>query len=317
MEKYLKINNDPNIEGDFVETTDTNSPFVVVDFQEQAGEYWSNLFKLDFRCKSFNEEIRELCNSKYINITNADIIPLEKAIGINVSSEGRVLFHKKKNLWIINININIYIELIGPLEENKCIHNYDSSCGTENEDNVIVNLNTNLCDATSETTNIVSWEFDASSIQKNQEYFNQTTVQRKSEKVSETEENEKQILDRENIIDTDNSETIHFDSIQYLISGHDGETFFFDGSPTNKTGASFKIEYDSKTMKGEFSLIVDFNNLKVINAGFRRCVIKMINNEASIKEASSFIMIEKGQAHYSEQDKVWMVDKPLVIKLLK
>ena len=112
-------------------------------------------------------------------------------------------------------------------------------------------------------------------------------------------------------------ENIKSDSIQYLISGHDGETFFFDGSPTNKTGASFKIEYDSKTMKGEFSLIVDFNNLKAINPGFRRCVIKMVNNEASIKEASSFIMIEKGQAHYSEQDKVWMVDKSLVIKLLK
>lgn len=117
--------------------------------------------------------------------------------------------------------------------------------------------------------------------------------------------------------DVSKPENIKSDSIQYLISGHDGETFFFEGSPTNKTGASFKIEYDSKTMKGEFSLIVDFNNLKAINAGFRRCVIKMVNNEASIKEASSFIMLEKGQAHYSEQDKVWMVDKPLVIKLLK
>lgn len=225
------------------------------------------------------------------------------------------IFHKKKNLWIININI--YIELIGPLDENECIHNYDSSCGTEIEDNVVVNLNTNLRDATSETTNIVSWEFDASSIQKKQEYFKQTTVKKKSEEISETEETDKQILDKENIIDTDDSETKHFDRIQYLISGHDGETFFFEGSPTNKTGASFKLEYDSKTMNGEFSLIVDFNNLKAINAGFRRCVIKMVNNEASIKEASSFIMIEKGQAHYSEQDKVWMVDKPLVIKLLK
>jgi hypothetical protein len=113
------------------------------------------------------------------------------------------------------------------------------------------------------------------------------------------------------------SNKIYTDRFQYLISGREGETFFFEGSTTDKTGASFKIEYDSKTMKGEFSLIVDFNNLKAINAGFRRCVIKMVNNEASIKEASSFIMIEKGQAHYSEQDKVWMVDKPLVIKLLK
>lgn len=128
------------------------------------------------------------------------------------------------------------------------------------------------------------------------------------------DENAKNKLEKQ-VIEKDASNI--YNSVQYLISGHDGETFFFDGSPTNKTGASFKIEYDSKTMKGEFSLIVDFNNLKAINAGFRRCVIKMVNNEASIKEASSFIMLEKGQAHYSEQDKVWMVDKPLVIKLLK
>lgn len=128
------------------------------------------------------------------------------------------------------------------------------------------------------------------------------------------DENAKNKLEKQ-VIEKDASNI--YNSVQYLISGHDGETFFFDGSPTNKTGASFKIEYDSKTMKGEFSLIVDFNNLKAINPGFRRCVIKMVNNEASIKEASSFIMIEKGQAHYSEQDKVWMVDKPLVIKLLK
>lgn len=110
---------------------------------------------------------------------------------------------------------------------------------------------------------------------------------------------------------------IHVDSIQYLMSGRDGETFFFEGSETDKTGASFKIEYDSKTLKGEYSLLVDFNNLKTINSGFRRGVIKVINNGTTIREASNFTMEEKGQALFSKQDKVWIVDKPLIIKLIR
>lgn len=294
MEKYLKINNDPYIEGDFVETTDTNSPFVVADFKVQGGDYWSNPFTLDFRYKTFNDDVRELCNSNYINISNADIIPLEEATGAIVRQRGLILFLKHKEIYKWTKLFNIYLELIGPNEvgqQNNKINTIISNA--ENDINRVVDLNTNLDDATSDTTNIISWEFDVSS-----------TNKQKNENKSYT-------------INIETSEIINLDSVQYLISGHDGETFFFEGSPTNKTGASFKLEYDSKTMNGEFSLIVDFNNLKAINAGFRRCVIKMVNNEASIKEASSFIMIEKGQAHYSEQDKVWMVDKPLVIKLLK
>ncbi len=318
MEKYLKINNDPNIEGDFVETTDTNAPFVVVNFQDQEGDYWSNTFKLDFRYKIFNKEIRDLCESKYVYITNADIIPLENATGAVVREKAYVNFRKQKDqhLWEI-LKKGIYIELTGPKEVEGRTETNSSFNSSVHDVNKVVDLNANFGEATSDTTNVITWEFDIPSKKKQLDSSKAITTQTNSKELIIPEKEEIKINDKKNVIGVETSKELRFESIQYLISGHDGETFFFDGSPTNKTGASFKIEYDSKTMRGEFSLIVDFNNLKAINPGFRRCVIKMVNNEASIKEASSFIMIEKGQAHYSEQDKVWMVDKPLIIKLLK
>jgi hypothetical protein len=70
MEKYLKINNDPNIEGDFVETTDTNSPFVVVNFKTKrviTGVILSSLI-LDIKYS-----IKKFVN--YVN-QNMSILPM-------------------------------------------------------------------------------------------------------------------------------------------------------------------------------------------------------------------------------------------------
>lgn len=104
---------------------------------------------------------------------------------------------------------------------------------------------------------------------------------------------------------------------QYLMSGREDEPFFYEGSTSDASGASFKIEYESSSMKGLYSLIVDMNNLRTINPGFRREVIKIENNGTTIREASAFTIVSKGEAHFSKEDSVWIVDKPLVIKLLK
>lgn len=108
-----------------------------------------------------------------------------------------------------------------------------------------------------------------------------------------------------------------FDSKQYLMSGREGDSFFYEGSTSDASGASFKIEFESSSMKGLYSLIVDMNNLRTINPGFRREVIKIENNGTTIREASAFTIVNKGEAHFSKEDSVWIVDKPLVIKLLK
>lgn len=101
------------------------------------------------------------------------------------------------------------------------------------------------------------------------------------------------------------------------MSGREEDSFFYEGSTSDASGATFKIEYESSSMKGLYSLIVDMNNLRTINPGFRREVIKIENNGTTIREASAFTMISKGEAHFSKEDSVWIVDKPLVIKLLK
>lgn len=117
----------------------------------------------------------------------------------------------------------------------------------------------------------------------------------------------------------DNGEHINsnFDTAQYLKPGRDGESFFYEGSETDKTGASFKVEYENCSMKGQYDLIIDINNLRTISSGFRREVIKMISDGTTLRAASSFITVEKGNAHFSKDDGVWLVDKPLIIKLIK
>lgn len=112
-------------------------------------------------------------------------------------------------------------------------------------------------------------------------------------------------------------DVLSFDSVQYLLPGREGETFFYEGSENDSTGAFFKIEYERKSMKGQFDIIVDINNLRTMNSGFRRGVIKIAQSGTTIREATGFIKVSKGEAHFSKQDGVWMVDKPLVIKLFK
>lgn len=58
------------------------------------------------------------------------------------------------------------------------------------------------------------------------------------------------------------------------MSGREGESFFYEGSQNDKTGASFRVDYDSRSMKGEYDIIIDINNLRAINPGFRREIIK-------------------------------------------
>ncbi len=104
---------------------------------------------------------------------------------------------------------------------------------------------------------------------------------------------------------------------QYLMSGREGESFFYEGSQSDKSGASFRVDYDVRSMKGEYDIIIDINNLRIINSGFRREVVKIINDGITLRSASGMITVEKGTMHFSKNDRVWFIDKPLVIKLLK
>lgn len=113
------------------------------------------------------------------------------------------------------------------------------------------------------------------------------------------------------------SENENLNVSQYLMSGREGESFFYEGSQSDKTGASFRVDYDSRSMKGEYDIIIDINNLRAINPGFRREIIKIINDGTTLRSALGMITVEKGCMHYSKDDGVWFVDKPLVIKLFK
>lgn len=109
----------------------------------------------------------------------------------------------------------------------------------------------------------------------------------------------------------------NLDNVQYVMSGHVGEKFFFEGSDVDKSGASFKIEYDSQTGMGLYDIVVDLNNLRTMDSGFRRGVIKIVNNGTTIKEATGFTVKSKGRVHFSKDDKVWIVDELMVISLIK
>lgn len=113
------------------------------------------------------------------------------------------------------------------------------------------------------------------------------------------------------------SENENLNLSQYLMSGREGESFFYEGSQSDRTGASFRVDYDSMSMKGEYDIIIDINNLRAINPGFRREVVKIINNGTTLRSALDMITVEKGSMHFSKNDGVWFVDKSVVIKLLK
>lgn len=333
------------VDGIFLEVEGSNNIKALFDVTYDSDDMGNGKFRL--KPSVSIEELKSLPESfrRAVFMPSNKSVSWEDADSYESLRTGAVFRHRSvKNLWICDKPIGITLkkgnvsnvrynnrfdeELYNrELHKSKC-NPIDPNVNSSNKvDNLLTDKNEDNTHNKIFHNDIYSDEVKEAEASHLQE-FNESIIIAKEDDVSlsglSTDENiiqgpDKQVGEIKECADKINNSVsnLHIDSIQYLMSGRDGENFFFEGSDTDKAGASFKMEYDSHSLKGEYSLIVDFNNLKTINSGFRRGVIKMINNGTTIREATGFTMVEKGQAHFSKQDHVWMVEKPLVIKLIK
>lgn len=322
MDKYLIIS--PKNGGDFIETEDKKAPFIVYNF-EILGDWGSNTFDYKLRFSKFDDNVKKIIK-EHPNLFDIDSYEcaLEDASDAKVS-RGKVFFRWRKgspDVW--KNNNKIKIELLSSKKNTTDNGDRTSAyCKHTEEKQEVKNDSINSSHTSNSeilsggkyiSENVVEWGVDE---------IKESLAELKSKEKTDTSEkksNSNKILGEEKetkVPDSKEDKVLSLDYSQYLMPGREDEPFFYEGSTSDASGATFKIEYERSSMKGLYSLIVDMNNLRTINPGFRREVIKIENNGTTIREASAFTMVSKGEAHFSKEDRVWIVDKPLVIKLLK
>lgn len=316
-DKYLVLKDPKEINGEFIECDEYNYCFVALNFDDPGGDPYSQTYSLDFKYRKFNEEVKKVCNSEHFRLANEDLVPLNEAIGIKVVQKGFVFYNRSYNNEVEwKRTVPIYAKLIAPKHTEsiqKTPKNITKGINTKNKNTETQTKKDDPKTTNSNQSNEFVWteEEIKETYAKLSSQANKTSATHKDYTNNEQKGNNK----NSNIVNDSFKATL--DNIQYLMSGREDEPFFYEGSTSDASGASFKIEYESSSMKGLYSLIVDMNNLRTINPAFRREVIKIENNGTTIREASSFTTISKGEAHFSKEDRVWVVDKPLIIKLLK
>lgn len=103
--------------------------------------------------------------------------------------------------------------------------------------------------------------------------------------------------------------------VQYLKTGRGTDDFFFEGKVDDRTGASFLVKYEEGSSEGDFYLIVDVANLRTMDVGFRKKVIKIINNGLILKDATEFKHSHPGKVKYDANNHVWVIISPLEIEI--
>lgn len=287
MNKYFTI--DPKDNRILIETENHESPLVIYDYEYNGDSDPCCAKELDFSYKKFDDNVKSYCKEAFLDVYNRDEVSIEDAIGLIVRNRGLVLYNRKEGTWYQITAIGVIL-ISTKLQENrhKTLEFEHTTVVVDNNENEIVDLKKHPEKATSNTTNVITWTQDE--------------LYPKRDNTTKTK------LDDEKPVQTNSTE--------YLKAGREGEPFFYEGSVVDKTGAAFRIDYSDITMEGEYDLIIDINNLRTVSPGFRREVIKMINDGTTLRAASSFITVEKGKAHFSKDDGVWLVDKPLIIKLI-
>lgn len=323
MDKYLVINKYSYIDADFLETDDKSSPFVIKNYIERGENESCPPCSLYFQYDVFNNKIKEICKTKHVSIYKEDKSSVDNAKGVRVKKAGMVQYRRGEGVW--DEILPVEVELI-PFKDEKNKSKESLSTSSKAKDKKIAERVTRNSDKKDEInllrsegkridTNVVEWTIEDKKETENEETAS-IVPQEKVHQQDKIETNKKEKTDTFVPPITEGTSSI-YNNIQYLMSGREEESYFYEGSTSDASGASFKIEYESSSMKGLYSLIVDMNNLRTINPGFRREVIKIENNGTTIREASAFTIVNKGEAHFSKEDSVWIVDKPLVIKLLK
>lgn len=117
------------------------------------------------------------------------------------------------------------------------------------------------------------------------------------------------------LVRTSRSSSIPKKRIQYLKTGRGTDNFFFEGKVDDRTGASFLVKYEEGSSEGDFYLIVDVANLRTMDVGFRKKVIKIINNGLILKDATEFKHSHPGKVKYDANNHVWVIISPLVIEI--
>lgn len=323
MDKYLILSSKNG--GDFIESDDKNAPFIVYNF-EMWGDWGSNTFDFELKFSMFDDKVKNIIREHpdFFDIDSYQC-SLEEANDAKIR-RGKVFFQRRKgspDVWKNNIKIKVVLLA----SKNKNISNTPKNSKTGNkkcpdvspqlEQNSISDKSAkkayNLSGGKYISENVVEWGTDDI-----KESLAELRNKEKTNYVEDVKTNEELIKHKDTKnINSKGSQTSVFDNTQYLMSGREDEPFFYEGSTIDPSGASFRIDYDRLSMKGEYSLIVDMNNLRTINPAFRREVIKLINNGTTIREASAFTVVSKGKTHFSKEDCVWIVDEPLVIKLIR